>query len=89
MRLYDIIELDKERRFKYYVDNDFFDNKYSLESANRYYCIKFRQNMPFQKYYEFENKEIDLNEQKYKELKKKYEKIKKREAEKIIPFYTI
>lgn len=45
--------------------------------------------MPFQKYYEFENKEIDLNEQKYKELKKKYEKIKKREAEKIIPFYTI
>lgn len=89
LKLYDIIEMDKERRFKYYVDNDFFDNQYSLESADRYYCIKFRQEMPYKKYYEFENVEIDLNEQKHKELKKKYDKIKKRESEKIVPFYTI
>lgn len=83
------INMDKERRFKYYVDNDFFENRYSLENAERYYCIKFREVMPYKKYYEFEHEETDVNAKNYAKLKKNYEKQKKRESEKIIPFFTI
>ena len=89
LKLYEIIENDKERRFKYYVDNDFFENPYRLENAEMYYCIKFREVMPYKKYYEFEHEETDVNAKNYAKLKKNYEKQKKRESEKIIPFFTI
>lgn len=42
LKLYDILRLEDERQRPYYVDNDFFNNKYHYESKLSYYCIKVR-----------------------------------------------
>ena len=41
-KLYEMIELDEEREKPYFVDNDFFDNKYKIATKVKYYCIKSR-----------------------------------------------
>lgn len=41
-KLYEMIELDEERAKPYFVDNDFFNNKYHIASKVKYYCIKCR-----------------------------------------------
>ena len=40
--LYNILKLYDERKKLYFVDNDFFNNKYPEVSASDYYCIKER-----------------------------------------------
>lgn len=43
IKLYDIIELEKERNRAYYVDNDFFTNIFPPNLQNlKYFCIKER-----------------------------------------------
>lgn len=42
-KLYEMIELDEERHRPYFVDNDFFSNKYNTASKLKYYCIKCRE----------------------------------------------
>lgn len=42
LKLFEILNLDDERNRPYFVDNDFFNNKYHFESKLSYYCIKVR-----------------------------------------------
>ena len=37
--LYNIVSLEEERGRTYYVDNDFFNNKYSCNLNLKYFCI--------------------------------------------------
>lgn len=62
LKLYDMISLDEERGKAYYVDNDFFNNKYSSSSCLKYYCIKVRDVSDFDVY--SEEKAMDENEKK-------------------------
>lgn len=39
VKLYDIVQLEIERKRPFYVDNDFFNNKYALGSNLFYICI--------------------------------------------------
>lgn len=40
--LYEMIQLEEERHRPYYVDNDFFVNKYNHINNLKYFCIKVR-----------------------------------------------
>lgn len=42
LKLYDMISLEEERQRPYFVDNDFFNNKYNTSAKLKYYCIKVR-----------------------------------------------
>lgn len=43
VKLYDMINLEKERNRAYYVDNDFFENIFPPNLQNcKYFCIKER-----------------------------------------------
>lgn len=44
------VKLDEERLRPYYVDNDFFENKYSLCENLTYYCLKEREVSDWSKY---------------------------------------
>lgn len=39
-KIYVIIAIDSERNKTFYVDNDFFENKYPLSNRGRYLCFK-------------------------------------------------
>lgn len=52
--LTEIITLEEERQRPYYVDNDFFDNKYNNISNLKYLCIKEREVSEWSKYSEEE-----------------------------------
>lgn len=42
-KIYEMIQLEEERKRIYYVDNDFFENKYTLGlQSSKYFCIKER-----------------------------------------------
>lgn len=41
-KLYEMIQLEEERFRPYYVDNDFFKNKYNMALKLKYFCIKER-----------------------------------------------
>lgn len=41
--LYDIVQIEEERGRPYYVDNDFFNNKYNQVMNLKYLCIKERE----------------------------------------------
>lgn len=58
-----IIELEEERQRPYYIDNDFFDNKYPNISNLKYVCLKVREVTEWSTYSEEE------------EIKKCYNKI--------------
>lgn len=42
LKLYEIIQLEEERQRFYYVDNDFYNNKYANVNNLKYLCIKER-----------------------------------------------
>ena len=52
LKLYEMISLEEERGRPYFVDNDFFNNKYSCNINLKYYCIKVREITNFEKYSE-------------------------------------
>lgn len=59
LKLYDMVSSDEERGRQYYVDNDFFNNKYPFSNSLRYYCIKVRDVSDFEVYSEEKAKEED------------------------------
>ncbi|MFR3182701.1 MAG: hypothetical protein ACLTPN_03710 [Clostridia bacterium] len=63
LKLYDMISLEEERKRIYYVDNDFFDNKYQIGlQGAKYFCIQERETTKWKKYNVEEtskNKNID------------------------------
>jgi len=56
IKLYDMIGLEEERNRVYYVDNDFFTNKYPPNVKGKYFCIKERQVSEWEKYSEIKSK---------------------------------
>lgn len=50
IKLYDMISLDEERLNPYFVDNDFFENRYDISIKLKYYCIKEREVSEWQTY---------------------------------------
>ena len=62
IKLYDMISLDEERLNPYFVDNDFFENRYDISIKLKYYCIKEREVSEWQTY----SKEKSEEEQKDK-----------------------
>lgn len=60
--LFEMISLEEERGRLYFVDNDFFDNKYNHVGRLKYFCIKERNITEWEKY--SEEKEIEKNKKK-------------------------
>jgi len=52
LKLSEMISLEEERVRPYYVDNDFFINKYSHIGRLKYFCIKERTVSEWEKYSE-------------------------------------
>lgn len=42
LKVLELVELEEERGRPYYIDNDYFNNKYSLVGNLKYICIKQR-----------------------------------------------
>ena len=57
-----MVRLEEERQRPYYVDNDFWDNSYSLISNLRYFCIKEREVSEWEKYSEVSSLEKKQND---------------------------
>ena len=75
IKLYDMICLDEERQRPYYVDNDFFDNKYNFIFDLKYYCIKCREVGEWKTYSKEDDNKIEDNKIIYfKDLKKQLTK---------------
>lgn len=51
-KLYEMIRLEEERQRPYFVDNDFFNNKYNISTKLRYYCLKIREVSEWENYSE-------------------------------------
>ena len=51
-----MISFEEERQRPYFVDNDFFNNKYNISTKLRYFCIRVRDVTDWEKY--SEEKEI-------------------------------
>ena len=54
LKLYNMISIEEERKRPYYVDNDFFPNKYTYVGRLKYFCIKERTVSEWEKYSEEE-----------------------------------
>lgn len=52
IKLYEMIQLEEERQRPYFVDNDFYNNKYVMVGKLRYFCIKEREVSEWEKYSE-------------------------------------
>lgn len=52
IHLFDMISLEEKRDRPYFVDNDFFKNKYQNCLNLKYYCIKVREVSEFEIYSE-------------------------------------
>lgn len=50
--IYNLVNAEEKRNRMYYVDNDFFNNKYTFCSNLKYMCIKEREVSNWQKYSE-------------------------------------
>lgn len=61
LMLYQMIQLEEERRRPYYVDNDFYKNKYGLVSNVKYMRIKVRDVTEWETYSEIANEESSSN----------------------------
>lgn len=61
LKLYDMISLEEERGRPYFVDNDFFENKYSCNLNLKYFCIKEREISEFKTYSEEKTSELEKN----------------------------
>lgn len=55
-KLYEMVQLEEERQRPYFVDNDFFSNRYSLVGRLKYFCIKERDVSDWHNYSEDKNK---------------------------------
>lgn len=55
LKLLDMILLEEERNRFYFVDNDFFNNKYPFNANGKYFCIKERDVTVWQNYSEKNN----------------------------------
>ncbi len=53
-KLYEMIQIEEDRGIPYFVDNDFFNNKYPCNVNLKYYCIKEREVSDFSVYSEEE-----------------------------------
>lgn len=60
-KLYEMLQLEDERQRPYFVDNNFFDNKYNISSKLKYYSIQVREVSEWEKYSEEEEGEINNN----------------------------
>ena len=56
IKLYEMISYEEEQQKPYFVDNDFYDNKYNISTKLRYFCIRVRDVTDWEKY--SEEKEI-------------------------------
>ena len=52
LKLYEMVDLEEERGRPYFVDNDFYENKYPCSINLKYYCIKERDVSEFSEYSE-------------------------------------
>lgn len=64
-QLYSMVQLEIERGRPFYVDNDFFDNKYDLGSNLYYMCIMERNVDNWKKYSQTKSNEEINNKIKY------------------------
>jgi hypothetical protein len=51
-KLFEMIQLEEDRERPYFVDNDFFSNKYNISTKLKYYCIKVREVSEWENYSE-------------------------------------
>lgn len=61
VKLYEMIGLEEERQRPYFVDNDFFCNKYENSAKLKYYSIKTREVSEWEKYSEEKNDKENTN----------------------------
>lgn len=61
IKLYEMIQLEEERQRPYFVDNNFFDNKYNISTKLKYFCIKSREVSEWQNYSEEKMEREDDN----------------------------
>lgn len=61
IKLYDMVQLEEERQRPYFVDNDFFFNKYNISTKLKYFCIKEREVHEWTNYSEEKNIEKENN----------------------------
>lgn len=61
IKLYDMIQLEEDRQRPYFVDNDFFNNKYNTSTKLKYYCIKEREVSEWQNYSEEKSNQENNN----------------------------
>lgn len=61
LKLIDMISLEEERSRFYFVDNDFFNNKYPFNCNGKYFCIKEREISTWQNYTERNKKDINVD----------------------------
>ena len=52
IKLYEMVSFEEERQKPYFVDNDFYDNKYNISTKLRYFCIRVRDVTEWEKYSE-------------------------------------
>ncbi len=52
IKLYEILYFEEQRKKPYFVDNDFFHNKYNIATRLKYYCIQEREVTEWKKYSE-------------------------------------
>ena len=55
-KLFEMIQIEEDRGRPYFVDNDFFNNKYPCSINLKYYCIKEREVSDFLVYSEEKSK---------------------------------
>ncbi len=65
-----MIQLEEERQRPYFVDNDFYKNKYSMAGKLKYFCIKVREVTEWENYTEEKVKNEDNKIIFIKDLKK-------------------
>lgn len=71
-KLYEMIDLEKERRRPYYVFNDFYENEYPASLNCKIFCLKEREITDWENYSEKEKQEDKLTNGKIYKFPKKY-----------------
>lgn len=52
IKLHEMVQLEEERGRPYFVDNNFFNNKYNISTKLKYFCIKQRDVSNWENYLE-------------------------------------
>lgn len=60
-KIYEMIQLEEERQRPYFVDNDFFNNRYRLVGNLKYFLIKVRDVSEWENYSEEELQKVTDN----------------------------